>query len=94
MSRLTSQLNTRLGYTLCQGSWRVLLPAAHNVIALIEPVEKPGDFRRVVLKVAVQGENQVAPGGLKRGREGSRLAEVATEPDCADARVTLRKRKQ
>lgn len=69
------------------------LPAAHNIVAFIEPVEKPGDFRRIILKVAVQGENQGPSRRLKRGCEGSCFAEVATEPDCADARVTLRKRK-
>ena len=79
------------GINLVPGVVAGLLPAADDVIALFEPVEKPRDLGRIVLKVAVQGEDQVAPGCLKRGRERGGLAEVATESDCAHARVALPK---
>ena len=69
-----------------------LLPAADDVVALVELVQKPRDLGRIVLKVAVQGENQVAPARLKPRGERGRLAEVATEPDGAHARVVSAER--
>ncbi len=69
------------------------LPTADNIVPFFEPVEKPGDFRRIILEIAVQGENQAASRGLKRGRQRRGFAEVATEADCGDTRVPLGKRK-
>ena len=49
------------GIDLVPGVVPGLLPAADHVIALVELCEEQGDLGRVVLKVAVEREDQVAP---------------------------------
>ncbi len=57
------------------------LPAADHVIARLELSQKEGNLLRVVLEVAVECEDQVAPRLLESGNQRSRLAEIATESD-------------
>ena len=80
-------LKTRLGQTLCQGSWRVRFQPLTTSKPCVELVEEAGDLGGVVLEVGVEGEDDVASGGLEAGGEGGGLAEVAAEADGADAGV-------
>ena len=52
------------------------------------------DVARVVLQIAVGGDDQAAPRVGEAGGEGRRLAEVAAEPDDAHTRVRRLKRRQ
>ena len=58
-----------------------MAPSAHDVVPFLELVDQPGKVGRVILAVAVQGGNQLAPGEVEAGGQGRRLAEVRPEPD-------------
>src|SRR4029450_10745810 len=45
------------------------------------------DVAWIVLKVAVRGDDEPAPGVGKAGREGCRLTEIAPEPDDPDTGI-------
>ena len=75
------------GIDLVPGIVAGLLPAADHVVSLFELGQEARNLGRVVLKIAVEREDQVAPGGLERGREGRRLAEVAPKPDRPHSRI-------
>ena len=87
VSQLTIQLKTRLGSTLCQGSCRAPLPAADDVDLPSSVREEPGNLGRVVLEVAVEGEDDLAAAGRETRGERRRLAEVPPEADAPDPRI-------
>ena len=62
------------------------LPAADEVEALVQLRQQLRDLGGVVLEVAVDRDDDVAAGLGEAGGEGGRLAEVAAQPDDADAR--------
>jgi hypothetical protein len=62
-------------------------PAADDVAALVEGREQQSEIPRVVLQVAVQGNDGQTPGAVEAGLEGRRLPVVAAEPDHLDAGV-------
>ena len=62
----------------------VLPPAPHGVVALLQLGHELGDVLRQVLEVGVEGDHDLAPGGLKAGKDGLVLAEVADELDEPD----------
>ena len=72
---------------MCQGSWRVFFQPLITSKPCSSSSQEARDLGRVVLEVAVEREDQVAPSGLEAGREGGRLAEVAAEPDRARPRI-------
>ncbi len=82
------------GIDLVPGIVPGLLPAADHVVALLELGQKSRNLGRVVLEVAVEREDHVAPGGLERRREGGRLAEIAAKPDRAHPRIAPGQRGQ
>ena len=63
------------------------LPAADDVVPFVELGQEPGDLGRVVLEVAVEGEDDRALRRPEARRERRGLAEVAAEPDAPDPRV-------
>src|SRR5437870_10235117 len=56
-------------------------PPADDVEALVELVEEPGDVGRVVLRIAVKGDDDAAAGEVEAGRHRGRLPEVPPELD-------------
>src|SRR5882757_4512886 len=65
----------------------MLAPAADDVVTLFELGEEVGDLLRIVLEIAVHGEDEVALGVVEAGGEGGGLAEVAAELDDENAAV-------
>ena len=73
------------------------LPARDEVEALVELREQPRDLGGIVLKVAVDRDDDVALGFLEAGLQRGGLAEVAPEPDDAHLvvlRVQTRERRE
>ena len=73
------------------------LPARDEVEALVELREQPRDLGGIVLKVAVDRDDDVALGFLEAGLQRGGLAEVAPEPDDAYLvvlRVQTRERRE
>ena len=68
---------------LVQGILAPLLPSGHQVIAIRERRREGGDLGRVVLAVAVHGDEDVAAGGGEAMGKRRRLAEVAAQLDDA-----------
>ena len=62
----------------------VLAPAADDVVALVQLGQELGNLGRVVLEVAVHGNDDLAPGLVETRLQGRRLAEVAAELDQDD----------
>ena len=56
-----------------------MAPAAHQVVALLEFGEQQGDVCRIVLKIAIEGDDHLAAAGIKSSRHGRCLAVVAAE---------------
>src|SRR5262249_39663209 len=65
----------------------ILLPAGYEVDAILEAAEELGDLRRIVLKIGVQGHDDVALGLAKSDGEGRGLAEVSPELEPSDPRI-------
>ena len=66
----------------------LLAPAADDVAAGgFEGFEHYGNIVRVVLEVAVHGDNDFAGSVVETGGEGGRLAVIALETDDGDARI-------
>ena len=65
----------------------VLAPAAHDVVALVDLRQQPRDVVRVVLQVAVHGDDDVAAAVVDPGLDCRRLAEVAAKRDHAHAAI-------
>jgi hypothetical protein len=65
----------------------VRLPAGDEVEALVELREQPADLARVVLAVAVDGDDDVTLGLREPGLQRRRLAEVSAQADDADVAV-------
>ena len=65
----------------------VLPPARNDVVALGDLVQQFGDVGGIVLQVGVDGDDDIAPGGIDAGHHGGRLAVVAAEVQHADPRV-------
>ena len=63
------------------------LPAGDEVESLLELCEQPRDLRRIVLKIAVDRDDDVALRLRETGLERGRLAEVAPEPNDANVVV-------
>ncbi len=66
------------------GIQAVFPPAPHGVVALLQLGNELGNVFGEVLKVGVQSDHHLAPGGLKAGEDGLVLAEVADELDNPD----------
>ena len=64
-------------------------PARHGVVAFGELVEEIRDLRRIVLQIAVHGDDDLAAGVVEPGRQGGRLAVVPTQVDADDPWVGL-----
>ena len=64
-------------------------PSGYQVIPLGHGVQQLGDVGRVVLKVRIQGDNDLAPGKIKTGGKGGRLPKVAPKADHHYARIRL-----
>ena len=79
----TVQLKKRDGQRLVEGVLAALLPARDEVVALRQRRREVGDLGRVVLAVAVHGDDVVAARGGEAVRERRRLAEVAPQLDDA-----------
>ena len=71
-----------------QGVAPLRLPARDEVESLLELCEQAWDLGRIVLEIAVDGDDDVALRLLETSLECGRLAEVAPEPD--DANVLVR----
>ena len=65
----------------------ILAPAADDVEAALELIDHRGDVARIVLQIAVRGDDQPAARVLEAGGEGRGLSEVAAEPDHAQMRI-------
>jgi len=66
------------------------LPAGDEVeILLLQGGEEAGNLVRIVLQVAVHGDDDAALGVVESRREGRRLAEVSPQPHQLDPRVAL-----
>ena len=74
-------LKIREGIRRVRGIAAFRLPAGDEVESLLELGEQPRDLRRIVLQVAVDGDDDVALRFRKTRLERARLAEVAPEPD-------------
>ena len=66
-----------------EGILAVLPPPAGDVVAAIERRDERRDVARIVLKVAVGGDDHASPRVVEAGGERRRLAEIAPEPDHA-----------
>ena len=66
-----------------------LLPAADHVELVGHGRQKTGDFARVVLQVGVERHDQLAAGRMEAGAQRRGLAEIAAEPQTADARIAV-----
>ena len=64
-----------------------LAPSGDDVVALFELFDEGGDVVRVVLQVAVHGEDELAGGMIETGGQRRGLAEVAAQLDDEDAAV-------
>src|SRR3989442_860685 len=64
-------------------------PAADDVVALFYFGDKGRDLFRIVLQVAVHGDDNVAAGGVEARLQRRRLAEVPAQGDNLDARIAL-----
>lgn len=60
--------------------------AADDVVAF-QMIEKPGDIRRVVLQIRVEGDDEAAAGRAEARGEGRRLPRVAPQADDPNRRV-------
>ena len=65
--RLTIQLKTRDGMTLCQGSWRTCFQPLTTSRPLLHRRQEAGNLVGIVLEVGVERHDQLAP-GLRRSR--------------------------
>ena len=64
-----------------EGIVPLLAPARDDVVPCIELLEEPGDVGRVVLTVAIDGYQDLAPRLVERRRERRGLAAVAPQAD-------------
>jgi hypothetical protein len=60
---------------------------AADHIVTVQTVEKPGNVRRVVLQVGVEGDDEAAAGRAEACGQGRRLARVAAQADDPHAQV-------
>jgi len=61
------------------GILAVLSPAVHHVVAFFELLHDAGDVLRIILEIGVQGNDDLSPGVIKSGGNGSGLPEVANK---------------
>src|SRR5262249_12934795 len=61
-------------------------PPTDDVIPLLQLVEQPGDVRGVVLAVAIESDDQLAPSDIEARRQRGGLPEVCSEPNDAELR--------
>jgi hypothetical protein len=57
------------------------------VVEILQTIEEPGDVRRVVLQVGVEGDDDAAAGRAEARGQRRRLAGVAPQTDDAHAQV-------
>ena len=69
-----------------EGVLPVLAPAAHHVGAGTNRIEQPRDVGRIVLQVAVHGDQDVAPRPVEAGLQRQGLPEVASQLDDDELR--------
>ena len=62
----------------------VFAPAADDIETLAERFEEPADLCRIILKVGIHGEDDVAASRLETDREGLGLPAVSAEPEGND----------
>jgi hypothetical protein len=62
-----------------EGILAILAPPGNNVIPFVELCQQARDVGRVVLEVAVHGDDDAARCGVESGSHGCCLAEVAAE---------------
>ena len=65
----------------------MLAPTADNVVSLLELLQESGNFRRIMLKVAVHGDHVVTFAVCKPSRQRRGLTKVSAQPDSSDTRV-------
>ena len=56
-----------------------MAPATHQVVALFDFGEQQGDVRRIVLQIAIEGDDHLAATGIESSGHGGCLAVVAAE---------------
>ena len=85
-----TQLNRREGSRLEAGSWRLRFqPETRSRSVVLQLGKEAGDLLRVVLEVAVHGDDQTPGAVVEAGTEGGGLAEVAAQADQLDPGVPL-----
>ncbi len=57
----------------------VLSPAVDHVVTFFELLHDAGDILRIILKIRVQGNDDLSPGIIESGGNGGGLPEVANE---------------
>ncbi|MPL95279.1 hypothetical protein SDC9_41449 [bioreactor metagenome] len=62
----------------------VLPDRPHHVVPLVDLRHDPGDFLRGVLKVGVEGDDDIPTGVVESGHDGHVLAEISVEVDDPD----------
>ena len=62
-------------------------PTAGDVESLIDFLQEGGNIFRSVLQIAVHGDDHLAAGLVKAGRESGRLSEVAPQADHLQVRI-------
>ncbi len=72
-------------------SWRSWRQPDHDVVALVHELEKLRNIARIVLQVAVHGDDHVTARGLYARRHCGGLPVVASELHHAHARILLGK---
>ena len=70
-----------------KGVAAVLAPAAHDVGAAFDGLDHRRDVPRIVLQVAVGGDDDAAARVVKSRRESRRLAEIPAEADDRQVRI-------
>ena len=64
-------------------------PAAHEIEALFDFLEKPGNLFRVVLQIPVHGDDDLAAREIKSGFQPGGLPEISAQADDVDAVIVL-----
>jgi hypothetical protein len=61
------------------------LPPGDKIISLFERFDEGWDFSRIILKIGIHGDNDVAPSLMESDRQSGRFSEVSPEADDLDA---------
>ena len=69
-----------------------LFPSVDDIEARVDLFQQHWEFRRIVLQIGVEHQNQITMSRLHAGRQSSRLAEVATQPNSRHVGVSRGKR--